>query len=126
MSAILCATCSSATHSNLEDAEARSSRATTTMQRAAADAAAAPFRRVLIAGGSGFLGRALGSALVRHHGSEVVVLSRNASADVDGRRVLTWDELQLTGLPRDVTSVVNLCGLNVMAKRWNDEGRRQM
>ncbi len=46
--------------------------------------------RVVIAGGSGFLGQALARELVGK-GYEIVVLTRGASQDSNGIRHLHWD-----------------------------------
>lgn len=46
--------------------------------------------RIVIPGGTGYLGRALAGRLVER-GDEVVVLSRGAGRHVDGCRVVTWD-----------------------------------
>jgi uncharacterized protein (TIGR01777 family) len=71
--------------------------------------------KLVIAGGSGFLGRALALA-ASGRGYEVVVLSRDAGAVVGGARVVGWDgrrrgewEKELEG----AVAVVNLAGRNV-------------
>lgn len=46
--------------------------------------------RIVIPGGSGFLGRALSARLI-DRGDEVVVLSRGDSRPVDGARTVEWD-----------------------------------
>jgi uncharacterized protein (TIGR01777 family) len=80
--------------------------------------------RILVAGGSGLIGRALTGSLMRD-GHEVVVLSRNpkrASARLpDGVSVVGWDGgrdpstiVDLAGI--DV--VVNLCGVPVGPRPW--------
>jgi uncharacterized protein (TIGR01777 family) len=46
--------------------------------------------RIVIPGGTGYLGRALAGRLVER-GDEVVVLSRRPGRQVDGCRVVTWD-----------------------------------
>lgn len=46
--------------------------------------------RIVIPGGSGFLGRALAARLIAR-GDEVVVLSRDCSQRVEGARLVAWD-----------------------------------
>jgi uncharacterized protein len=46
--------------------------------------------RIIIPGGSGFLGRALAGRLVAR-GDDVVILSRGDSRPIDGARTVTWD-----------------------------------
>lgn len=69
----------------------------------------------MIAGGSGFLGRALAAAAVGR-GYEVVVLSREAGASVSGARVVGWDGRTRGDWVRELEgaeAVVNLAGKNV-------------
>lgn len=51
-------------------------------------------RRIVIPGGSGYLGRALARRLVER-GDEVVVLTRGPSGTFDGWRVVHWDAYNL-------------------------------
>jgi len=72
--------------------------------------------KVVIAGGSGFIGRHLAKALVAR-GDEVVILSRDAPQD-DGcsARVVEWDGKNLGPWAREIDgadAVVNLAGKNV-------------
>ena len=46
--------------------------------------------RIVIPGGSGFLGRAIAARLVGR-GDEVVILSRGEGQQVDGARIVAWD-----------------------------------
>ncbi len=46
--------------------------------------------KIVLPGGTGFLGRHIGDRLVAR-GDEVVVLTRGRSANRDGRRFVTWD-----------------------------------
>ncbi|MEQ9616679.1 MAG: TIGR01777 family oxidoreductase [Phycisphaerales bacterium] len=72
-------------------------------------------RRVLIAGGSGFLGTNLARAL-RGRGDGVLVLTRGAAREADGVRFMTWDGRTVgpwaEELPR-VDAVVNIAGRTV-------------
>lgn len=78
--------------------------------------------RVLISGGSGFLGRAL-TARLREDGARVAWLSRNPSRQApEGVRVLGYDALA----PGDrFDAVVNLAGAGIADKRWSD-GRKKL
>lgn len=71
--------------------------------------------RVVIAGGSGFLGRSLAAVMVGR-GYEVVVLSRDAGAVVPGARVVKWDGRTRGAWVRELEgaeAVVNFAGKNV-------------
>lgn len=78
--------------------------------------------RILISGGSGFLGRAL-SARLREEGASVAWLSRDPSRQApDGIRVLGYDQLA----PADTfDAVVNLAGAGIADRRWSDR-RKQL
>jgi len=78
--------------------------------------------RILISGGSGFLGRAL-TARLREDGAQVAWLSRDASRRApDGVRVLGYDQL---GADDHFDAVVNLAGAGIAEKRWSDR-RKQL
>jgi uncharacterized protein len=72
-------------------------------------------RRVLIGGGSGFIGSAL-TASLRERGDEVTWISRTPGL---GR--VTWDDLGRNGLP-PCDAVVNLAGMHILnpRRRWDD------
>ncbi len=80
--------------------------------------------KIVIAGGSGFLGQPLTHALVAK-GHEVVVLTRGRAKTADGVRSVTW-----SGAPGDTTgtwtaeidgadAVINLAGAGIADKRWS-------
>jgi len=80
--------------------------------------------RIVIAGATGFIGRALCRDLAGDH--EVVALSRDArrAAGVLGSdaRIVEWDGRTTSGWAREVTgaaAVVNLAGENVASERWS-------
>ncbi|XP_043914791.1 epimerase family protein SDR39U1 [Protopterus annectens] len=72
--------------------------------------------RVLIGGGSGFVGRAL-TRLLKSRGHDITLISRHP-----GPNRITWDDLSSKGLP-PCEAAVNLAGENVLnpLRRWNDE-----
>jgi uncharacterized protein len=80
--------------------------------------------RVLVAGASGFIGRALVADLAAQ-GAQVVVLTRNAGASggrfPDGVRVAEWDGRTAAGWAHHADgalAVVNLAGDNLAQGRW--------
>lgn len=77
--------------------------------------------KIVIAGGSGFVGQAL-SSFMKGAGHEVVILSRSASGATgwDGKTLGPWVKtLEGAG------GVVNLSGLSV-SNRWTAENRRRI
>ncbi len=85
--------------------------------------------KVVIAGGSGFLGRYL-AGLLRKEGYEVVSLSRTRS-DVTqtGVRYVRWDPTATSdwvGALEHADAVVNLCGESVSGKRWTDARKTEL
>jgi len=70
--------------------------------------------RVLIGGGTGFIGQALTGTL-KSKGYSVTVISRKP-----GPSHTTWGEIEKKGIPADCTAVVNLAGQNIfdMTRRW--------
>jgi uncharacterized protein len=84
--------------------------------------------KVLVAGGSGFIGRQLAASLLQD-GHEVVVLSRagNGGASGSSSRTVGWDAITASG-PwvgelAGAQAVVNLAGTNLGSGRWT---RRRM
>lgn len=64
--------------------------------------------RVLVGGGTGFVGKHLKS-LLTSKGHDVINISRKAAPGV-----ITWDELEKNGFPENTEAVVNLSGENIM------------
>jgi len=76
--------------------------------------------KIVVGGGSGFVGKSL-CGLLRRNGHEVVIVSRTAGkSPVEGCKVLTWDALADQGLPSGTDAAVNLAGANILdpLKRW--------
>lgn len=71
--------------------------------------------RVLVGGGTGFIGKALVRSL-KQAGHEVTIISRSKAP---GR--ITWSEISKSPLP-ECEAVVNLAGENILnpLKRWNE------
>ncbi|HEY0493758.1 MAG TPA: TIGR01777 family oxidoreductase [Candidatus Dormibacteraeota bacterium] len=84
--------------------------------------------RVVIAGGTGFIGRHLSAGLLAN-GDEVIVLSRSATADPVpvGVRVVLWDPAAEVGAwssaLQGAGAVINLAGTSIGSRRWT---RRRM
>ncbi|XP_053185890.1 epimerase family protein SDR39U1-like [Scomber japonicus] len=77
--------------------------------------------RVLIGGGSGFVGREL-TRLLRNKGHEVTIISRQP-----GPGKITWGELESRGLP-PCEGAVNLAGENLMnpLRWWNESYKKDL
>ncbi|KAG9273903.1 epimerase family protein SDR39U1 [Astyanax mexicanus] len=77
--------------------------------------------RVLIGGGSGFVGREL-TRLLKSKGHEVTIISRQPGP---GR--ITWADVESGGLP-PCEGAVNLAGENIMnpLRWWNDSYKRDL
>jgi uncharacterized protein len=83
--------------------------------------------RIVIAGGSGFLGEPLVKRLVAR-GDDVAVLSRNP-AKVRAGRGVAWDGRTQGPWNAEVAAadvVINLAGENIGAGRWTDERKKQL
>jgi uncharacterized protein len=84
--------------------------------------------KILIAGGTGFLGRPLAAALTAD-GHDVVLLSR-ASADRRGARVVTWTPDGTVGPwaseMNGAGAVVNLAGESIGDRRWTAAQKRRI
>jgi uncharacterized protein len=78
--------------------------------------------KIIISGGSGFLGTALTSQLTTS-GHEVVVLTRSAPSSEGQRRFVTWTPNGQTGpWAKELAgagAVVNLAGESIAAHRWS-------
>jgi uncharacterized protein len=76
---------------------------------------------VVIAGGTGFLGRPLTESLIRD-GHDVIILTRGATAAGAGARALTWDPNGDSGpwgaAIDGADAVINLAGESIAGKRW--------
>jgi uncharacterized protein (TIGR01777 family) len=86
-----------------------------------------PFMRIVIAGGSGFLGEPLVKRLLAR-GDDVAVLSRNP-AKVRAGRGVHWDGKSQGAWSQEAASadvVINLAGENVGEGRWTDARKQQL
>ena len=76
--------------------------------------------RLLITGGTGFIGRALCQALTQH-GHELVILSRRVDElpPFAGVSFLSWESSAWPRAAQGCDGVVNLAGESIVAKRWS-------
>jgi uncharacterized protein (TIGR01777 family) len=87
------------------------------------------FMKIVIAGGTGFLGRPLADALAaeRH---DVVVLSRAPSDSRGGARFVPWtpdgSAGALAGEIDGAAAIVNLAGEPIARKRWSADQKRRI
>ncbi|OWA50981.1 Epimerase family protein SDR39U1 [Hypsibius exemplaris] len=80
---------------------------------------------VILAGGTGFIGRTVAKVLNRN-GYEVICITRDTGHGIVPHQsphydsVITWSRLVASGLPADCKAVINLCGENIMKlnRRW--------
>jgi uncharacterized protein (TIGR01777 family) len=78
--------------------------------------------KVLITGGTGFIGSALCETLIQH-GHELLVVSRQAPRQAPSSRqtFLLWDAPEWTRSAQDVEAVINLAGESIAEKRWSPQ-----
>ena len=90
--------------------------------------------KIIIAGGSGLIGRSLSQALIQR-GDEVWILSRqpaatrqlNAAVSQPGIRAVQWDAKTAQGwldLAGQADAVINLAGAGIGARPWTNERKR--
>lgn len=87
--------------------------------------------RVIIAGGTGLIGRPLTAALIRE-GHEVVVLSRNPATTQNmptGVTLTAWDGASSAGwghLADGAGALINLAGEGIADGRWSEERKERI
>src|SRR5579862_7958039 len=84
-----------------------------------------PARKIVLPGGSGFLGRQL-AAHFASGGDEVVVLSRDGAGEGGNTRFVRWDGAAVGAWAEELegaAAVMNLAGRSVNC-RYNAENRR--
>ena len=87
----------------------------------------APGSRIVIAGGSGFIGQALATRFVAQ-GHDVVVLTRSARARTDGMREVAWNGRTLGDWATELDGasvVINLAGKSINS-RHTEKNRREI
>ncbi len=84
-------------------------------------------KKIVIAGGSGFIGEPLARQLIAR-GDDVAVLSRNPASVRAGRGV-SWDAKTQGAWSAEVANadvIINLAGANIGDARWTDERKRRI
>src|SRR5882672_11068686 len=84
-------------------------------------------QKIVIAGGSGFIGEVLARRLIAR-GDDVVVLSRNPASVRAGRGV-SWDAQTQGAWSAEVANadaIINLAGANIGDGRWTNERKRRI
>ncbi|WP_018124288.1 TIGR01777 family oxidoreductase [Desulfovibrio oxyclinae] len=85
--------------------------------------------RVIIAGGTGFIGRSLAATLMAA-GHEIIVLSRSVASveRVFGQSVsgFTWDGGEWPSLIDPSTAIVNLAGSSIAGGRWTPKVKERI
>lgn len=80
--------------------------------------------KILIAGGSGFIGRELSRYLSSNY--ELTLLSRSKTAKLEAfHKLITWDDLDQDNIS-EFDIVINLCGYNISAKRWRSSIKKKI
>uniref|UniRef100_A0A914UTB8 Epimerase family protein SDR39U1 n=1 Tax=Plectus sambesii TaxID=2011161 RepID=A0A914UTB8_9BILA len=82
-------------------------------------------RKVLVGGGSGFVGGAFVREL-RNRGFHPVIITR--SRKQSEQDVIDWNALKQHGFPKDTFAVVNLAGKNIAEplSRWTEDFKREV
>jgi uncharacterized protein (TIGR01777 family) len=85
--------------------------------------------RIILAGGTGFLGSPLVETLVAAH-HDVAILSRRHQVELPaGARTLSWDGASSGAWSREVDgsdAVINLAGEPISARRWSPQQRQKI
>ena len=83
---------------------------------------------ILIAGGSGMIGRSLSELLVTE-GYRVIVLSRKSEEAHEGIRYSQWDIQEQTYDPNafaEAHVIIHLAGANIAEKRWTEKRKKEI
>jgi len=84
--------------------------------------------KIIICGGTGFIGRNLIPALLKNQ-HEITVVGRNINKieQIFKRSInaLSWDELNQLN-PDEFEAVINLAGHNIADKRWTDKNKKHI
>ena len=78
--------------------------------------------KILIAGGTGFIGHHLIKALIQE-GHQITIISRKHPA-AQSIPTITWEQLNQLN-PSDFHVVINLAGENIGEKRWTTDVKKK-
>lgn len=83
--------------------------------------------KLLVTGGTGFIGRSLCQALIQQ-GHQLVVVTRHPKAhpSMAGVTFLPWDTSEWQYAIGEVDGIVHLAGESLAARRWNPSRKRQL
>jgi uncharacterized protein (TIGR01777 family) len=83
--------------------------------------------KVVIAGGSGFVGRYITKLLLKYH-HEIIILSRNQKADTENVKYVLW--LQKGASPEkeigEADVFINLAGVSINDGRWTERHQKMI
>lgn len=85
--------------------------------------------KIVLAGGTGFIGKALGARLEKEN-HELVILTRQRQEERGLRRYVTWDPTGPGGTWEEEIDgaevVINLAGESIVAKRWTQDQKKKL
>ncbi len=85
-----------------------------------------PTLNILIAGGSGFVGRYLTNQFQQQNHA-ITLLTRQANCDMGKVTLCQWDGKSVPdSLQNNFDVIINLCGFNIAAKRWSSAVKQQL
>ncbi|MBI4341755.1 MAG: TIGR01777 family protein [Candidatus Omnitrophica bacterium] len=73
--------------------------------------------KLLVTGGTGFIGSTLCQTLAQH-GHDLLVVSRSPHPPQPNRRVISWDDVERQGMLGEMDGVVHLAGESIAGKPW--------
>lgn len=80
---------------------------------------------ILIAGGSGNIGKSLQNALLEK-GYQVSVLTRKSTQVIGSVSYLHWDGHSMPAMHTQVDAIINLCGESIASHIWTDERQKKL
>ncbi len=79
--------------------------------------------KILIAGGTGFIGRHLKKFLSRSH--QVIILTRSPADSSSNHQSINWDGKHLVTDQR-FDAIINLCGIGIANRRWSENYKKKL
>ncbi len=78
---------------------------------------------ILIAGGTGHIGKKLQKALLAK-GHALYILTRNPTQNEDSLTYIHWNGHEVPALHAHMDAVINLCGASIASDTWTDERQK--